>query len=85
MKKLELAVKNKANNYRVLLIEPLGLKFGMDPGEKFTLQVITNNFQMSIYDDSKEIVFTFKNYEHLETKLFSQDEEILTGYNILFI
>ena len=85
MKKLELEVKNKAENYRVLLIEPIGLKFGMELGEKYLLRVIANNFQMFIHDDSEEIVFTFKDFEHLGVKVFSDGEEILTGHNILFI
>lgn len=84
-KRLSLEVKNKAENYRILRIEPFGYKYGMEVDEVFTL--IFNgeeDFRFYIGDDSKEINFTLDQFEQLEIQVLSDGKEISTGHNILY-
>jgi len=84
-KKLSLQITNKADHYRILRIEPLGCKYGMEASEVFNLSLIgSEDFKLYMGDDISEIVFTLDNYQQMEIILTSNNEEILNGHNIKF-
>lgn len=80
---LALNVENKADTYRILCIEPFGLKYGMESGEAFTIIFEGDeNFSFYIGDTSEEIIFTLDKFEQMEIEVFNGKEEIFDKHNL---
>lgn len=76
-------ITNADDKYRVLFVEPLGLKFGMDARACYTLVVEGEEpFEMYLGDSDEGIHIEFQG--EVSFKLLDNDEELQSGHNLLF-
>lgn len=76
-------ITNADDKYKVLFIEPLGLKFGMDSQSCYTLVVEGEEpFEMYLGDSDEVIHIEFQG--DVSFKVLEGDEELRSGHNLLF-
>lgn len=82
-KELSFEISNQAKKHRILLIEPLGLKYGLDAAQTYTLTIFGDEtFQMFLGDDEDNIYLEIEG--DVSFRVFSEGEEIESGYNLSF-
>ncbi len=83
IKNVSFDITNKAEDYRILYLEPLGLKYGMDPQDCYTLVIHGEApFEMYLGDDSESIHIEF--IGEIAFSLMDGDELLRSGHNLRF-
>ena len=83
MNGVSLEITNDDDVHRILFIEPLGLKFGMDSKSCYILIVEGEEpFEMYLGDSDEGIHIEFQG--EIEFKVMDGDEELRSGHNLLF-
>jgi hypothetical protein len=83
MSKTNLEITNTDDKHRILFIEPLGFKFGMDPGSYYTLIVDGEPpFEMYLGDSDEGFHIEFQG--EVSFKLMDGEEELQSGHNLRF-
>ena len=74
---------NNNDGHRTLHIEPLSLKFGLDPKDCYTIVLCGDApFEMYLGDDDEGIYIEFQG--NIDLKIMNGEEEIQSGYNLIF-
>jgi hypothetical protein len=83
MKDVSFDITNNAEDHRVLHLEPLGLKFGIDSGDCYLLTIHGDApFEMYLGDDDEGIYIEFMG--DVDFSLTHNGEKIQSGYNLKF-
>jgi len=76
-------ITNTDDKHKILFIEPLGLKFGMDSQDCFTLIVHgEGTFEMFLGDNDEGFHIGFQG--EVDFKVMDGDEELKSGHNLIF-
>lgn len=83
MKGVSFDITNGDNKHKILYIEPLGLKFGMDPKDCLILIIHGEEpFVMFLGDSDEGIHIEFQG--EVDFKVMDGDEELRSGHNLIF-
>lgn len=84
MRSTSFVVKNNAPHYKSLVIEPLGLKYGMDSNDEFRIKIeYDSEFELYMSNTDEDIIFEFENFD-VDINLTHNNQTITSGYNVRY-